>query len=95
METFVGNMEYLIDHGEGETLVSWGTGNDNLAFDDQGNLWVLQDVSLKYIWVEKGHTQENPKMKLFGIAPVGSEPTGITFTPDNSLFLFQFENDQR
>lgn len=92
METFVGNMEYLIDHGEGETVVSWGTGNDNLAFDDQGNLWVLQDGGLNYIWVvEKGHTQENPKVKLFGTAPMGSEPTGITFTPDYKYLFISIQ----
>ena len=89
MEIFVGAMEYPITHKEGETMVSWGTGNDNLAFDGEGNLWVLQDGSNNYIWVvEKGHTQENPKIKLFGIAPLGAEPTGITFTPDyNYLFM--------
>lgn len=89
MESFVGNMEYTIVHEGGETITPWGTGNDNLAFDGDGNLWVLQDGSDNYIWlVESGHSQANPKVKLFGIAPIGSEPTGITFTPDyNYLFI--------
>ncbi|WP_171017251.1 DUF839 domain-containing protein [Maribacter sp. ACAM166] len=38
--------------------------------------------------IEEGHTQENPRVKLFGIAPLGAEPTGIIFTPDfKYLFL--------
>ncbi|WP_339835469.1 alkaline phosphatase PhoX [uncultured Maribacter sp.] len=89
METFVGDMEYTIAHEGGETSTPWGTGNDNLAFDGDGNLWVLQDGSNNNIWVvEKGHTQDNPKIKLFGIAPLGAEATGITFSPDyNYLFM--------
>ncbi len=89
MEVFVGDMSYFISHEDGETEVAWGLGNDNLAFDGDGNLWVLQDGGDNYIWVvEKGHTQESPKIKLFGIAPIGSEPTGITFTPNyDYLFL--------
>ncbi|PCJ97711.1 MAG: twin-arginine translocation pathway signal protein [Flavobacteriaceae bacterium] len=89
METYVGNMDYTITHVGGKTTVPWGVGNDNLAFDDDGNLWVLQDGGENYIWVvEKEHSQDNPKVKLFGIAPLGSEPTGITFTPDyKHLFI--------
>ncbi|GAA4891394.1 hypothetical protein GCM10023311_14690 [Flaviramulus aquimarinus] len=89
METFVGGKTYDIQHLDGTTTVSWGGGNDNLAFDGEGNLWVLQDGVNHYIWVvESGHTQSSPKVKLFGIAPIGSEPTGITFTPDfNYLFM--------
>tara|TARA_R110000744_G_scaffold31677_1_gene74353 strand:+ start:7649 stop:9025 length:1377 start_codon:yes stop_codon:yes gene_type:complete len=92
METYVGAMEYTITHLEGETLVLWGTGNDNLAFDGEGNLWVLQDGSKNYVWVvDKDHTQENPKVKLFGIAPIGSEPTGITFTPDYQYLFMSIQ----
>jgi secreted PhoX family phosphatase len=92
METYVGAMEYTITHLEGETLVSWGTGNDNLVFDGEGNLWVLQDGSKNYVWVvDKDHTQENPKVKLFGIAPIGSEPTGITFTPDYKYLFMSIQ----
>jgi uncharacterized protein len=82
-ETYVGNMSYPITHAGGTTLTPWGAGNDNLAFDNLGNLWVLQDGGNNYVWVVmQNHSQANPNVKLFGIAPSGSEPTGITFTPD-------------
>ena len=89
METFVGNASYSISHANGTTDVNWSNGNDNLAFDGEGNLWVLQDGgSQNYIWVvEKGHTQSSPKVRIFGNAPSGAEPTGITFSP-NYRFLF-------
>ncbi|SNR73626.1 protein of unknown function, partial [Maribacter sedimenticola] len=88
METFVGNMTYNITHASGTSSVNWGYGNDNLAFDNDGNLWVLQDGDDNYIWVVKnGHTQANPQVEIFGIVPLGAEPTGITFSPDNR-FLF-------
>ncbi len=88
METYVGNMSYNITHAGGTVSTPWGTGNDNLAFDGQGNLWVLQDGGNNYIWVVmSNHTQAAPNVKLFGIAPAGAEPTGITFTPDYK-FLF-------
>lgn len=82
-ETYVGDMNYDITHAGGTTSTAWGTGNDNLAFDDLGNLWVYQDGSNDYIWtVMIGHTQAVPDVKLFGISPLGAEPTGITFSPD-------------
>jgi len=88
IETFVGGHDYQISHDNGSTIVPWGIGNDNLAFDNEGNLWVLQDGDNNYIWVvDSNHTQSIPKVRLFGIAPFGGEPTGITFTPDFK-FLF-------
>lgn len=96
MENFVGGgLEYTITHQEGETNIPWGIGNDNLAFDGEGNLWVLQDGgdNENNIWVvEKGHTRAIPKVKLFGIAPVGSEPTGITFTPDFKYLFMSIQD---
>ncbi|MBI3235127.1 MAG: DUF839 domain-containing protein [Bacteroidetes bacterium] len=87
-QTFVGNASYNITHINGTTSTAWGTGNDNLCFDTIGNLWVLQDGSNNHIWmVAKGHTQSSPKVKLFARTPAGSEPTGITFTPDDK-FMF-------
>ncbi len=93
METYVGGMSYNITHAGGTTTVPWGTGNDNLAFDGQGNLWVLQDGSNNYIWVVmNGHTQAVPNVQLFGIPPAGSEPTGITFTPDYKYLFISFQH---
>lgn len=93
METYVGNMNYDINDGTSTTSVAWGYGNDNLAFDGDGNLWVLQDGDKHYIWVVRpGHTQANPKVELFGIAPLGSEPTGITFTPDYKYLFMSIQH---
>ncbi len=93
METFVGNMSYDIVHDSGTTTKAWGNGNDNLAFDGNGNLWVYQDGGNNYIWVvENGHTQAIPKVKIFGIAPSGAEPTGITFTPDFKYLFMSIQH---
>jgi uncharacterized protein len=94
-ETFVGGagVSYTFATNNGMSSAAWGTGNDNLAFDDGGNLWVLQDGSFNYIWVvENGHTQSSPKVKLFGIAPLDAEPTGITFTPDYKYLFMSFQH---
>lgn len=88
METFVGNTDYTIDYNGGSKTIAWGNGNDNLAFDNDSNLWVLQDGGNNHIWVVgKNHTQQNPDVRVFANTPIGSEPTGITFSPDNN-FLF-------
>jgi secreted PhoX family phosphatase len=56
---------------------------------------VLQDGDNNYIWVvAKGHTQKRPKVKLFGIAPFGSEPTGITFTPDYKYIFISIQDPE-
>ena len=82
-ETFVGGMSYVLNTVDGVFVEPWGGGNDNLTFDDRGNLWVLQDGGNNYIWmVRPDHTQEAPKVELFASTPVGSEPTGLTFSPD-------------
>ena len=90
METYVGGdgVSYDIEHANGTTNEPWGRGNDNLAFDKEGNLWVMQDGDDNYIWVVRaGHTTSCPRVQIFGRTPAGSEPTGITFSPDNR-FLF-------
>ena len=84
LETFVDNVDFTI---EGVTAkFEWP---DNLAFDGDGNLWVLQDGGDNHIWVVgPGHTAINPQVKIFANTPQGSEPTGITFSPDYKyLFL--------
>lgn len=82
-ETFVGGTSYVLNTTSGVFTEPWGGGNDNLTFDDQGNLWVLQDGGNNYIWlVRPDHTQAVPKVELFASFPSGSEPTGLTFSPD-------------
>jgi len=77
--------------------VPWGNGNDNLVFDNLGNLWVAQDESgidiRNYIWViENGHTQLSPKVKIFARTPSGAEPTGLTFSPDYRYLFMSIQH---
>lgn len=91
-KTFVGGTNYSINLGN--TIVSepWGTGNDNLTFDDKGNLWVLQDGGAFHLWlVRPDHTQQNPKVEIFATSPNGSEPTGMTFTPDYKYMFMSYQ----
>ncbi len=92
-QTFVGGMSYVLNTVEGVFVEPWGSGNDNLTFDDRGNLWVLQDGGYNYIWmVRPDHTQESPKVELFASAPIGSEPTGLTFSPDYRFGFFSVQH---
>jgi PKD repeat protein len=92
-ETFAGDMSYNIAGPNGTVSEPWADGNDNLTFDDKGNLWVLQDGGLNYIWVIRpDHTQSNPKIELFASMPAGSEPTGLTFTPDFKYGFFSVQH---
>tara|TARA_B110000503_G_scaffold45867_1_gene74956 strand:+ start:12009 stop:16472 length:4464 start_codon:yes stop_codon:yes gene_type:complete len=87
-ETFVGGRDYLINYGSGVVSEPWASGNDNLCFDDLGNLYVLQDGSRDHIWmVGPNHTQASPQVDIFAKLPAGSEPCGMTFTPDYK-FMF-------
>ena len=92
-ETFVGGDSYLMNTNSGIQFEPWGGGNDNLSFDDLGNLWVLQDGGRDYIWVVRpSHTVQNPKVELFMSTPSGSEPTGITFTPDHKFMFVSIQH---
>ncbi|MHA7944869.1 LamG-like jellyroll fold domain-containing protein [Formosa sp. 3Alg 14/1] len=92
-ETFVGGMNYDVTSENGTQSESWADGNDNLTFDDKGNLWVLQDGGKNYIWVVRpDHTQSNPNVDLFASMPSGSEPTGLTFTPDYKYGFFSVQH---
>ncbi|MGO3184500.1 MAG: alkaline phosphatase PhoX [Aequorivita sp.] len=92
-QTFVGGTSYDITTGSGVFNEAWGSGNDNLTFDDKGNLWVLQDGGNNYIWVVRPeHTQANPAVELFASMPNGSEPTGLTFTPDYKYGFFSVQH---
>ncbi|WP_051197432.1 alkaline phosphatase PhoX [Flavobacterium soli] len=92
-ETFVGGMSYPIETAEGTVTESWSDGNDNLAFDDKGNLWVVQDGGRNYIWVVRpGHRQSAPQVLLHTSVPAGAEPTGLTFSPDFKYGFFSVQH---
>ncbi|MBL7935729.1 MAG: DUF839 domain-containing protein, partial [Bacteroidia bacterium] len=83
IEAWVTNTNYPITHSEGTVNESFGTGIDNLAFDNEGNLWAQQDGGRGHLWVIRpNHTPASPKVDLFAVTPAGSESTGLTFTPD-------------
>ncbi len=101
LEVFAGNdayptiTSYDVDGPGGAAPEPWGRGNDNLAFDAEGNLWVCQDAIVasdrNHIWVVgPTHTQAVPQVKIFATTPVRCEPTGITFTPDNKFMFLSF-----
>lgn len=92
---FVGNAnsEYVIVHENGIAVEQWRDGNDNLAFDELGNLYVIQDGGRNHIWmVTPCHTQQNPDVKLFMVTPAGSEPTGLTFSPDHKFMYVSIQH---
>lgn len=92
-ETFAGGMSYPIATASGTVTESWADGNDNLTFDDKGNLWVCQDGGLNYIWVIRpNHKQDIPEIKLFASMPAGAEPTGLTFSPDFKYGFFSVQH---
>ena len=92
-ETFVGGTSYKVTYGDGTALQPWGGGNDNLTFDDKGNLYVLQDGGRNHLWfVSHDHTQANPKVDLFLKSPLNAEPTGMTFSPDYKFMFISFQH---
>lgn len=95
VEVFVGNpsTQFLIQYDSvNSAYEQWRDGNDNLTFDNLGNLYVIQDGGRNHIWmVSPCHTQANPDVKLFAVIPDGAEPTGMTFSPD---YRFMFVSIQ-
>jgi len=92
-EVFIGGMSYPIETANGTVTEPWADGNDNLVFDDKGNLWVCEDGGNNYIWVVRpDHKQDKPNVKLFASMPAGAEPTGLTFTPDYKYGFFSVQH---
>jgi len=93
LSVFVENTQYPIETADGTIWTQWGIGADNLAFDNENNLWVLQDGDNNHIWMVKpDHTAAHPKIYLFATTPFGSEPTGITFTPNKRFMFLSFQH---
>lgn len=96
-ELYAENKKYPIKTQDGQiVMLDWHsglTGNDNLAFDGEGNLWVMNDGGNNGIWVIRaGHTKENPKIELFAETPKGCEPSGITFSKDYKYLFLSLQN---
>jgi hypothetical protein len=85
-EEYVGNAaaNYTMNvEGGGTQSANWGSGIDNLSFDNMGNLWAQQDGGNGHIWVIRpDHTPFAPKVDIYATTPSGSETSGLTFTPD-------------
>ncbi|MBX9448769.1 MAG: DUF839 domain-containing protein [Taibaiella sp.] len=95
MEIFVGEESsiYDIDYGDDIAGEQWRGGNDNLTFDDAGNLYVLQDGDRNHIWMVKPcHSQDYPQVELFAVTPAGCEPTGMTFSPDYKFMFVSMQH---
>jgi secreted PhoX family phosphatase len=93
LEIYVNSVSYDVDGSGPFTTEPWGLGHDNLAFDGEGNLWVLQDGTRNHIWVvSPAHSAASPSIRLFATTPEGSEPTGITFTPDYRYMFLSFQH---
>jgi len=92
-ETFVGSKDYRITSVGGIVSEPWGSGNDNLTFDIRGNLYVLRDGGRDHVWlIRNDHTQANPKVEVFMTNPSGSEPTGMTFSPDERFMFISIQS---
>lgn len=84
----IDNVEYDIDGA-----ATMFQDPDNLAFDNEGNLYILQDGGNNYIWVTgPNHSLENPDIRIFANTPSGSEATGITFTPDGKFMFLSIQH---
>ncbi|PSK90285.1 alkaline phosphatase PhoX [Taibaiella chishuiensis] len=94
-EVFVGNAGtmYNITYNGGTASEQWRDGNDNLTFDNEGNLYVIQDGGRNHIWMVKPcHTNADPKVELFAVTPAGCEPTGMTFSPDYKFMFVSMQH---
>lgn len=90
---FAGGMNYNVPTANGHVLTTWGAGHDDLAIDHTGNIWVMQDGTPSNIWfIHKDHTQQAPDVRLFGVAPDGARPAGLTFSPDNHFMFLSLQH---
>jgi len=78
---------FITQHG-------WLTNPDNVAFDNQGRIWICTDGQPKAIQLNDGLYAADTvgkgrgETRLFMTVPVGAEMTGPSFTPDSkTLFI--------
>ena len=82
-----------IKHDGGSQMVNLKSGHDNLTFDNDGNLYVLQDGYQDHIWfLASDHTMNDPKVSVFLRSPKSSEPTGMTFSPDGKYAFLSIQH---
>jgi hypothetical protein len=87
-----GNIGYTYAINSGTQTTTFASA-DNLAFDNEGNLWINCDGGCSPIWVAKaGHSMTNQKMELFARTPSGSESTGATFSPDGKFMFLSIQH---
>ena len=93
LEVYIDNIDYTVDSlGLGTGTVNFNS-PDNLCFDSEGNLYVMQDGGEGYIFfVDKAHTPANPNLSIFLSAAFGAEPTGMTLTPDNKFMFVSIQH---
>jgi hypothetical protein len=87
-----GNQGYTYATDNGIQTTTFASA-DNLAFDNDGNLWINCDGGCSPIWVaQAGHSMGDPKMELFARTPSGSESTGATFSPDGKFMFLSIQH---
>jgi secreted PhoX family phosphatase len=93
IEIWVDNVDYEIDLGNGQKDTVLFSKPDNGCFDNEGNFWVTQDGGQGYLYlVHNDHTPANPHVSIFGSFPFGSEPTGMTLSPDGRFIFVSIQH---
>lgn len=91
-EIFIDYGQLPVQHRNGVSAIQFAV-PDNLVFDGEGNLWVAQDGSGNHLLVfGPGHTTISPDVRVFTTAVRGSEPTGMTFSPDFRFLFMSFQH---
>lgn len=88
------NTNYTVEHNGGiQTDAYLSSGCDNLTFDNDGNLYLLQDGGRDHIWFFRNdHSMSNQQVSVFMRSPSGSEPTGMTFSPDGKFAFVSIQH---
>ena len=87
------NTTYPVQWADGVCgTASHTNGDDNLTIDAAGNVYMLQDGGLDHVWfLAADHTADDPHMAVFMRTPTGSEPTGMTLTPDGQFAFMSIQ----